>query len=120
MSFYADMAATATELITEFGAPAALVVSGGEPVYNPSTGMMEGGVGVELDCIACVFPMPDHLINGQTVLAGDRKVLLSVKGVDAPEPSQVFRWQGEDYTIIDVSELAPAGVAVLYSLQVRK
>ena len=114
------MAATATELIAEFGAAAAIVVSGGVPVYNPSTGMMEGGEAVEKSCIACVFPMPDHLINGQNILAGDRKALVSVKGVYTPEPSQVFRWQGEDYTIMDVSELAPAGVTVLYSLQVRK
>lgn len=120
MSFdYADIAATADEILREFGA--AGIVTRKEPggVYDPDTGTYPD-TPVSQNCTAVVFAYPQHLVNGTTVLQGDELAYLSAVGLVMPKPAEVFAWQGISYTVINAKPLAPAGVNVLAELQVRR
>lgn len=120
MSFdYADIAATADEILREFGA--AGIVTRKEPggVYDPDTGTYPD-TPVSQNCTAVVFPINQKLVDGVTVLRTDEQAYLSAVGLTAPAATQVLTWAGVDYTIMDVKNLAPAGVAVLVELIVRR
>ena len=119
MTFYSDMATTADELITEFGQTVTLKVSAGA-AYDPETGSSvvtytdQSGHG-------CVVDFDKKLIDGTKVRIGDKLVLLSPLGVSEPKDGDqlvigVDTWQ----LVPPVTVTAPAGVAVLYEVQVRK
>jgi hypothetical protein len=68
-----------------------------------------------------VFDMPQHLVNGTTVLATDKQVILQAQGLavmPAPE-MQLTDAAGVAYVVINAEPLAPAGIAVIHTLQVR-
>lgn len=120
MSFdYADIARTADEILKEFGAAGLVTrkVPGGD--YDPDTGTYPD-VPVSQNCTAVVFPVDQKLVDGQTVLATDEQAYLSAVGLVTPKPTEVLTWQGVDFTIQSVKNLAPAGVAVLVELIVRR
>jgi len=120
MSFdYADIAATADEILREFGAAGLVTrkVPGGD--YDPDTGTTPDAE-VSQNVTAVVFAYPQHLVNGTTVLQGDEQAYLSAVGLVMPKATDVFLWQGISYTVISAKPLAPAGVNVLAELQVRR
>ena len=116
MSFdYAKTAATALRLLTRFGAAATLkreVVGD----YDPDTGTSPVTT-TSLATTACVFDYDAEYIDGTLILAGDKQAYLA----SAPVPKQgdKLAWQGADYTVIAAKAVAPAGVAVLYEVQIR-
>lgn len=120
MSIYADFADTARDLLAEFGAACALTRQGqGQGQYNPSTGTYDQAPAETQDAVAAVFPYPQKLIDGTTVMQGDQQAYVA-PGLDwAPRATDVLTWQGVDYTVVSVKNLAPAGESVLFELQVR-
>src|SRR5690606_40502617 len=54
-------------------------------------------------------------IDGTTIQAGDRKVLMTATAGVEPKPSDVLTISGKAYTVINAMPLAPAGVAVMRS-----
>lgn len=115
MSFYSEMAATATELLAEFGAACTLKrqTTG---TYNPGTGTTP--VTTEsLPTTAAVFAYPQRYIDGTLILEGDQQAFM-VPAV-APKQGDVLAWQGRDWQVIAVKPLAPAGVHCLYEAQLR-
>lgn len=118
MTFYSDMAATVQEILAEFGAPAQVTRTeqGGE--YDPETGDYVTTT-VTQDCISVVLPVDQKLVDGTTVLATDETAYLSAVGVTEPRASDRLKVNGKIYTVIRCKNLAPAGQAVLYELQVR-
>lgn len=117
MAFYDEMAGTAAELLTEFGATSTLTrVTTGE--YDPATGTAATTTETE-DVKAAVFDYPAQLVDGLVIQRGDKRVIAEVKTL-VPQAVDKFTWQGEVYQIVNVKALAPAGVGVLNTLQVRK
>ena len=123
MSFYAEMAAMADELLREFGKPLTLrVVTPG--TYNPGTGSAADTT-VDYAGTGALFDY-ELLASGQTFLdasllaVGDKQCFLSPVGV--PEPRAGFKViDGADvWRVMNVKKVAPAGTAVLYELQLRK
>ena len=119
MTFYSDMADTADELITEFGQSVTLKVSAGA-AYDPETGSSvvtytdQSGHG-------CVVDFDKKLIDGTKVRIGDKLVLLSPLGVSEPKDGDQLVIGAETWQLVPpVTVTAPAGVAVLYEVQVRK
>lgn len=119
MTFYSDMATTADELITEFGQTVTLKVSAGT-AYDPETGASvvtytdQPGHG-------CVVDFDKKLIDGTKVRIGDKLVLLSPLGVSEPKDGDQLVIGAETWQLVPpVTVTAPAGVAVLYEIQVRK
>ncbi len=119
MTFYSDMADTADELITEFGQSVTLKVSAGA-AYDPETGSSvvtytdQAGHG-------CVVDFDKKLIDGTKVRIGDKLVLLSPLGISEPKDGDQMVIGAETWQLVPpVTVTAPAGVAVLYEIQVRK
>lgn len=120
MSFdYAEIAQVAHAVLTEFGAEGVLTRKERSGVYDPAAGAYPETT-VTQSCTAVVFPIDQKLVNGTTVLASDEQAYLSAVGLDLPAPPQVLTWQGVDYTLVRVKNLAPAGLSVLVELIVRR
>lgn len=119
MSFYDELAATAEELLAEFGAAATL--SRSTPgAYDPATGT-DTPATTTTQCRAAVFDYATRLVDGTLVRQGDRQAFVSVLGLTfEPQPSDTMLWGGVTYTVVRVTQTAPSGQAVLYELQVRR
>ena len=119
MSFYGDLANTAHELLSEFGAPAQLVRAGEDAAYNPDEGTTTVPVEAASDVTAAVFEYPERMIDGTLIQQGDKRVLMSVQSTLEPRNADAFTWFGTTYTVVNNKKLSPAGENVLYVLQVR-
>lgn len=116
---YAELAATAAEILADFGATGQLKRKERSGAYDPDTGTFPETEVVQ-QITAVVIAMPQHLVDGTTVLQGDELAYLSAVGLTMPKPLDVMTWQGADYTVVNAKPLAPAGVNVLCEVQVRK
>lgn len=116
--FYDEIAATADEILAEFGATSVLtrIVPG---VYDPATGTTTD-VSTDFPCTMASFPIEDKWIDGTRVLAGDEEAYLSVIGLGDPLPGDKIVWRGATYSVVNAKVLAPSGQAVLYTLQLRR
>lgn len=114
---YASTAATADRLLKRFGARVEMsrTVPG---VYDPATGTAHVTT-TEQTVTAAVFDYQQRYVDGTKILAGDRQCFLSAVGVTEPLQGDTFAWDGKSMVVVAVKKLAPAGLAVLYELQVR-
>lgn len=118
MSFYEEMAASTAEILAEFGAAATLKRTA-TGAYDPAT--QTAAVTTTSQAVtAAVFDYNQHYIDGSLIKTGDKQVYLSAVGVAVPLAGDVLTWQAGDYAVISVKPLAPAGISVLYEIQVRK
>lgn len=114
---YARSRATAERLLARFGQAGALREPGeptgpaynptpGEPTYHPCT------------CVVLEYDLRE--VDGSSVLATDRKVLISTEGL-AVEPSteRSLLLGGTEHAIISVRPLSPAGTVLLWEAQIR-
>lgn len=93
--------------------------------YNPSTGGMSAGTSINYTCLVVVTEYNDFVIDGTLVKRGDKKLLVAAKDLDVtPTVGDVFILNDGEWKIPDstgsVSTLAPAGIPVMYTVQVRK
>lgn len=114
------MAATAKRMLSASGAACTITRQGqGQGSYNPATGTFDPAPADVQTGQAVVLPYPQKLIDGTTVMQGDQQAYVA-PGLDwAPRATDVLTWQGVDYTVVSVKNLAPAGESVLFELQVR-
>lgn len=119
MGFYDEVQGDAHAVLTEFGAAGQITRKERGGVYDPAAGAYPETT-VAQPCTAVVFPIDQKLVNGTTVLASDEQAYLSAVGLVLPAPPQVLTWQGVDYTLVRVKNLAPAGVSVLVDIIVRR
>lgn len=122
--FYDDLAATANELLTEFGGPVVLSrTSAGD--YDPATGTTIGGTTTTYNGVAAKFDYAQTDIDGTLIRVGDQRVLISVAGVVLPQTGDTLSFTDPNtlaVTVFDVimaKQVNPAGTAVLYDVQVR-
>ena len=120
MSFdYADMAATAAELLAEFGAT--VTVTRATPgAYDPDTGTTGAGTSQTWTPSGVKLNYSAHEINGTLILASDQRVYMSaVSGMD-PNAGDTVTLGAEVWRVVASRTLAPAGLAVLLDVQCRK
>lgn len=116
MSFnYAATAATATRLLTRFGA-SATIKRQTTGAYDPSTGTTPVTV-TELATTAAVFSFDQKYIDGTLILQGDQEAYLAPSVM--PKQGDLLAWQSRDWNIVAVTPIGPAGVPVLYEVQLR-
>lgn len=115
---YAKAKATADRLIQRFGQSGHLRrIAATGPAYDRSPGAATDH--------ACRFAVVDYMateIDGTRVLATDKKVYLA-KGSLTIEPKAsdvLVEADSSVYKIVSVAPLSPAGVVVVYELQVRR
>ena len=116
MSFnYPATAATATRLLERFGAPATLKRQSGT-AYDPATGTSTQTY-TSYATTAAVFAYDQKYIDGTLIQQGDQ--LAYCAPAVTPEQGDRFTWHGRDYAVVAVKPVAPAGVPVLYEVQLR-
>lgn len=118
MTFYAEMADVAVEMLTEFGQPVALESMGAE-AYNPATGAVEQtmtryeGMGVALD-----YSQRD--IDGTVIKQGDRRIYIPPDLGAVPKTGDTLTLAaGTALQVVNSKPLSPAGTIVLHEVQCR-
>lgn len=112
---YTASRATAAALIAKFGQAVKLrrIVNSGtvsEPTQTPT----------DYDTRAAIVNISSRYIDGENVLRGDmRGLLVATAGVVPSTADRIVDAAGVVYRIIEARPIAPAGVAVIYILQLR-
>lgn len=123
---YAALRAEVDPILAEFGQACELRRGSGSPVVDPVSGTVTPGapqvfqvVGVVVDYNDKLVDYNDKLVDGETIKRGDR--LVYVQAVERPRVGDTFvEANGTQWTVVDFDAVDPAGVAVLFSLQVRR
>ena len=90
-------------------------VTGGDP-WDPGSGTPTT-VNTDVTIVVSEYALSE--IDGTTIQAGDRKVLMTAMAGVEPKPSDVLTISGTAYTVINAMPLAPAGIAVMHEIQAR-
>jgi len=117
VSFYDDMAATALELLAEFGRPVILLRVTGASTH-PITGAVTDGVDSNLLTTGLITTYAENMIDGTRIMQGDRELVLSNEHEPAPTDKPVIG--GEEWAIVGINTVSPAGTDVVYKCQVRR
>lgn len=112
---YPATAATATRLLVRFGAAATVRRVTGS-AYDPATGTTTPTY-TDNATTAAVFAYDQKYIDGSLILQGDQLAYCAPGTL--PSQGDKFTWQSVDYTVIAVKPVSPAGVPVLYEVQIR-
>lgn len=113
---YTRTRATAERLLSRFGQTGALrrTTSDGD-VFNPTQTTADH---------ACTFAVLDYAkkdVDGTLIKQTDQMVYLSTSGLSVtPETTDQLIVAGSPLTVVSVKPLSPAGVVVMWELQVRR
>lgn len=118
MSFYTDMAATASTLLTQFGATVTIRRESGESV-DPVTGAHTAGTTNSLSAngITTMITKEDRDLFGD-VQGNDRILILDDSQV--PEEGDRVQIGAEEWAIVRIKEVNPAGTPLIYRVLIRK
>lgn len=116
-AFYNSMAATASKLITKFGAQGTIKRTTGGSI-DPVTGDTTAGTTVTYTPNTIVQKYADELIDDTRILSSDRLIILD--NTIEPLTTDKITIRGEDWTIVSVSESRPAGIPLVYFVQARR
>lgn len=116
---YIESRATADSLIARFGQTVNLrrIVNSGsasEPTQTPT----------DYSTRAAIVAISSRLIDGENVLRGDMRGIVSMgplntAGVTPSVSDRLVAADGTVYRVIEARPISPAGVAVIYILQLR-
>lgn len=117
---YAEIAAEALESIAEAGQPVTLHIPGAAGGgYVPGVGVVEDTPARDVTGIGALFGYKQTHIDGTNILHGDQRLLLAPQIEVAPVTGNTMTVGGVTYNIVNVQRVAPAGVPVLYKVQLR-
>lgn len=115
---YSNLKVTARVLLKKFGQSMTLTrdVAG---AYDPTTGSVSNTVQTFVD-FGVVLPYSNGVssIADSLIQTGDRQVFIQMS--TEPKPTDKITIAGAVHNIVNVKPLEPAGVNVLYELQIRK
>lgn len=119
---------TAGPLIEKYGM--ALTLTRVTPgAYDPATGGVSGATTANYSCFGLVDSFSVNEIMGAMVRSSDKKLLLSAKGLNTvPQIGDQFTlpdgvWyipEGSGSGYNPIQPLAPGGIAVMYTIQLRR
>ena len=116
-AFYNSMAATASKLITKFGAQGTIKRTTGGSV-NPVTGVTVAGTTTTYTPKGLVQRYAEALIDGTRILSSDRLVI--VDNTIEPLTTDKVTLDSQDWTIVSVQQAKPSTVGVVYFIQARR
>lgn len=125
-AFYADMTATALELLTDFGQAITLTAppvnqGGYDDAGNPvaeSPGVTCSGVGAKLNYTADTKAAAMQR-SGTAIVDGDCYLLFQASS-GTPAIGMATTLSGVVWRVVAVTPLEPAGILVHYNLQIRR
>lgn len=116
---YEGLRADVDALLAEFGQDCVLRRQGAPVVVDPVEGTVTGGAPEEFEVTGVVTDYEDKLVDGETIKRGDR--LVYVQALERPRIGDTFVEQdGTEWAVVDFDAVDPAGVAVVYSMQLRR
>ena len=102
-------------LLQDFGSDLTLTRAGA-PSYDPATGLVANAAGSTIVVRGVFISYTDASIDGTLVQRGDRRLLISAaNSAGAPEVNDTV----EGLKILDVQTIAPNGIAIAWTCQVR-
>lgn len=118
MSFQSDMAATAHELLTEFGTTGILIKSVAG-VYDVDTGT---STPTETNYTITMYEedASGSDTDGTQVKAGDKLAMISTSGTVQPETNDRITYQSADWQVVSSTRENANGLAVIYYVTMRK
>ena len=116
MSFYSNLAATASRLLTKYGQDVVLKRTTGVTI-NPVTGV-ETGSETTILTTGILKTYPDNLIDGSRITSSMRMLVLT----SAVEPvlSDKVTIQNQDWNIEEIQTANPAGTTLVYMVRVNR
>ena len=119
MFSYAASRATADRLIRSFGQAATLNHRTTTTPANPWDAPTVTTTSYSVQIVVETYK--DGLVNGTSILSGDRKILLSALGLAVvPTVEDTLTIGGDAWGVVNVKPLAPGTTVVLYEIQARK
>lgn len=116
---YAKSVATALRLLTSFGAT--VTVTRETPgAYDPDTGTNGAGTTETWTPKGVKLEYSQREIDGTNILASDQRIYMSAAAGLDPKPGDAVTLADGVWRVVKSRTLAPAGVAVLLDVQVRK
>jgi hypothetical protein len=115
---YNTLKDTAKSLLAKFGQSMTLVKNSAQS-YNPTTGA-NTATAVSTTDIGVIMPYGDGVSSSPDSLIqqGDQQVFIQLSVV--PAPTDRLTVGAVTYNVVSVSAIEPAGINVLYELQIRK
>lgn len=120
---YPKTAAKAALLLRKSGMDMALrVKTPGE--YDPVTGYETGAVLTDHACVGILtnpfVSQRESFFANSRILEGDKVAVIGPNVTVRPEPGHVLVVGDEEWQVVGVISIAPANVAIIYKLQVRR
>lgn len=116
MTFYTGLSKTALKLLKSKGQELTIKRTTGGTL-DPVTGTTSAAINTEFTGYGAVFDFDTRQIDGTTIQAGDKRILL--QSGNAPKIGDSITSLDGVSTCINFKTLAPAGEVVIYELQVR-
>jgi len=116
-AFYNEMVELAEELLDEFGRPVTLVMAGQEAGFDQYGNAVGATPDTTVSGLGCSLDYKIGEIDGTVIQNGDARLLY--KG-ETPEIDMTVTLEGVKWRIVALNSLNPAGILVMYSLQLRK
>jgi hypothetical protein len=106
--------------IKQFGMPMTLSTETAG-TYDPSTGVVSDPVKVDHLVNGIVIEYESKDIDGTLIKIGDKIALMTASDT-TPEPNSdnTLTMNSVDWAVISCNPIAPAGLAIVYKVQVRK
>jgi hypothetical protein len=116
---YESLANVSLNMIDDAGASITLrrVTEG---TYDPTTGTRTGNTTTDTTVKAVATGYKAFQIDGEIIKRDDRLFFVAAKDLSAPQNSDIIIQGSDQFKIVNVETVNPAGTAILYKIQARK
>ena len=119
MAFASRLKNTADRLIDKFGDSFVVTMIRSEDVYDPETQTSSPMAPTTWTLKMVVLAYQAREIDGQNVLASDRKAIVQVHDTYTPRVTDRVDVAGQEYAIVNVLPTQPGATPIFYELQLR-
>lgn len=116
MSFYGDLADTASRLIGVYGKD--IMIKRSDDSIDPVTGVTTSGATQYYKTKGMFKIIPDDLVDGTRIMASDRMIVLSSDF--EPELTDAVMINDNPWTIQEIKTSEPSNTVLVYFVRVRK
>lgn len=116
---YARIAKQALKQIENAGMPVTLHIPGTGGGYIPGAGVVPDTPPTNHDGTGALLGYEAKYVDGKTIQHGDQKLILAPQIGAEPKAGHALTAAGVTYNVVGAERVAPAGVVVLYKLQLR-
>lgn len=112
--------ALAERMIAENGVQVTFRLPSGEGAYNPIAGTLESE-DTQVEAMAVLTRPDEKALSTATIHIGDMMLLVDGAGLpQAPDEKCTVIVQGEEWQVVAVSRVAPAGFPILFKVYIHK